>query len=206
MPTPSISSSTRTAKPGRAKAAQPLFSRVREILDTARAGVARTVNTTQVAANWLIGREIVEEEQRGQRRAGYGARLLADLSTRLNAEFGRGYSVDNLEAFRQFYLDYPQLISETASRKSTTPTALPLQVSSETSSRKSEGDTDWCPGALHPSLSWSHYRQLLRVARPEARAFYEIEAIRNAWSVRELQRQTASLLYDRWQKARTRRA
>jgi len=46
---------------------------VREILDTARAGVARTVNTTQVAANWLIGREIVEEEQRGQRRAGYGS-------------------------------------------------------------------------------------------------------------------------------------
>ena len=202
MPTPSISSNTRAEKPGRAKAAQPLFSRVREILDTARAGVARTVNTTQVAANWLIGREIVEEEQRGQRRAGYGARLLADLSTRLKAEFGRGYSVDNLEAFRQFYLDYPQLISETASRKSSMLPALPLQVSSETSSRKSEGDTDWCPGALHPSLSWSHYRQLLRVARPEARAFYEIEAIRNAWSVRELQRQTASLLYDRLAKSK----
>ncbi|MDQ0082595.1 hypothetical protein J2W35_002954 [Variovorax boronicumulans] len=128
MPTPSTSPSTRTAKG--APAAQPLFSRVREILDAARAGVARTVNTTQVAANWLIGREIVEEEQRGRRRAGYGAKLLAELSTRLNAEFGRGYSVDNLEAFRQFYLDYPQLISETASRKSTALLALPLQASS----------------------------------------------------------------------------
>lgn len=179
-------------------AVPPLYGRVRDILEAARAGVARTVNTTQVAANWLIGREIVEEEQRGQRRAEYGAKLLAELSTRLNAEFGRGYSVDNLEAFRQFYVDYPQLISETVSRKSPpTGWALSLGPSSETSSRKSMSEESWQPGVLHPSLSWSHYRQLLRVGRSEARAFYEIEAIRNAWSVRELSRQTASLLYDR---------
>ena len=126
--TPSRSSS-RAAKPEAKKAAKPLFSRVREILDAARARVVRTVNTTQVAANWLIGREIVEEEQRGQRRAGYGAKLLADLSTRLTAEFGRGYSADNLEAFRQFYLDYPQLISETPSRKSAAAAALPPETS-----------------------------------------------------------------------------
>lgn len=194
--------STRPARAKAVAASPPLFSRVREILDAARAGVVRTVNTTQVAANWLIGREIVEEEQRGQRRADYGAKLLADLSVRLNAEFGRGYSVDNLEAFRQFYLDYPKLISEAVSRKSTGPSMLPLQGSSETLSRKSDAGTDWQPGALHPSLSWSHYRQLLRVARQEARAFYEIEAIRNAWSVRELQRQTASLLYDRLAKSK----
>lgn len=191
---------TPIAKPTRAKAAPAvpsLFNRVREILDAARAGVVRTVNTTQVAANWLIGREIVEEEQRGKRRADYGAKLLADLSTRLNAEFGRGYSADNLEAFRQFYLDYPELISETASRKSAGAPVPPLEQSSETPSRKSGDRTDCQPGTLHPALSWSHYRQLLRVARPQARAFYEIESIRNAWSVRELQRQTASLLYDR---------
>lgn len=175
---------------------------MREILEAARAGVARTVNTTQVAANWLIGREIVEEEQRGQRRAGYGAKLLAELSARLNKEFGRGYSVDNLEAFRQFYLDYPQLISETAPRKLLATQALPMEAISATPSRKSKTEPSWLPGALHPSLSWSHYRQLLRVTRAEARAFYEIEAIRNAWSVRELQRQTASLLYDRLAKSK----
>ncbi|RTD91041.1 DUF1016 domain-containing protein [Variovorax atrisoli] len=196
------SSSSRAAKPEAKKAARPLFSRVREILDAARARVVRTVNTTQVAANWLIGREIVEEEQRGRRRAGYGAKLLADLSTRLTAEFGRGYSADNLEAFRQFYLDYPQLISETPSRKSAAAAALPPQTISETASRKSGDPEGWHPGTLHPSLSWSHYRQLLRAARPEARAFYEIEAIRSAWSVRELQRQMASLLYDRLAKSK----
>ena len=95
-----------------------LYHRIRDILETVRAGVARTVNTMQVVANWLIGREIVEEEQRGRRRAGYGARVLADLSKRLGREYGRGYSVDNLEAFRQFYLDYPQLISECEFRQS----------------------------------------------------------------------------------------
>jgi hypothetical protein len=119
-----------------------------------------------------------------------------------NAEFGRGYSADNLEAFRQFYLEYPELISETASRKSAGAPVPPLEQSSETPSRKSSDRTDCQPGTLHPSLSWSHYRQLLRVARPEARAFYEIESIRNAWSVRELQRQTASLLYDRLAKSK----
>lgn len=178
------------------------YGRVRDILETARVGVARTINTTQVAANWLIGREIVEEEQRGRRRAGYGAKLLAELSARLNREFGRGYSVDNLEAFRQFYLDYPELISETASRKSASVVGLPPVSKSETPSRKSKVDAGWMPGLLHPSLSWSHYRQLLRVGRNEARAFYEIEAIRNAWSVRELSRQTASLLYDRLAKSK----
>ena len=86
-----------------------LFERVREILEAARVNVARTVNTTQVIANWLIGRKIFEEEQRGKKRADYGHKALADLSARLGREYGRGYSVDNLEAFRRFYLDYSRL-------------------------------------------------------------------------------------------------
>jgi predicted nuclease of restriction endonuclease-like (RecB) superfamily len=124
--------------------------------------------------------------------------LLADISKRLTAEFGRGWSADNLEAFRQFYLQYPHLISETASRKST---GLPI---SETLSRKSglPETTTWRPGQLHPGLSWSHYRALLKITRQQARDFYEIEAAKNAWSVRELSRQSASLLFDRLAKSR----
>ena len=60
-----------------AKEFSGIYQRIREILESARTGVARTVNTTQVVANWLVGREIVEEEQRGKKRAGYGERLLA---------------------------------------------------------------------------------------------------------------------------------
>src|SRR5436189_4065045 len=88
-----------------------LYGRIREILEAAQTGVARTVNTTQVVANWLIGREIVEEEQKGKTRAGYGERLIRGLSRRLQSEFGGGYSVDNLEWFRQFYLGYPALLA-----------------------------------------------------------------------------------------------
>ena len=73
----------------------PLYQRIREILESARAGVARSVNTTQVTAYWLIGREIVEKEQEGKKRAGYGEALLQDLAQRLKADFGPGYSVHN---------------------------------------------------------------------------------------------------------------
>jgi hypothetical protein len=58
-----------------------IYNRIRRILESARTGVARSVNTTQVVANWLVGREIVEEEQRGKKRAGYGEQLLQDLSS-----------------------------------------------------------------------------------------------------------------------------
>lgn len=88
----------------------PLYHRVREIIESARAGAARSVNTAQVVSNWLIGREIVEEEQRGNRRAEYGARLLQDLGVRLTQEYGRGYSAPNLRYFRQFFIAYSGLL------------------------------------------------------------------------------------------------
>ncbi len=95
----------------------PLYERIRQILEAARTNISRTVNTTQVVANWLVGREIVEEEQQGKTKADYGERLLPDLSARLKEEFGPGYSVDNLEMFRRFYSEYSALISEAMSRK-----------------------------------------------------------------------------------------
>ena len=70
-------------------ASAPLYGRVREILEAARAGVVRTVNTTQVVANWLIGREIVEEEQQGRHRAEYGLKLVTQLSEQLTTAYGR---------------------------------------------------------------------------------------------------------------------
>jgi predicted nuclease of restriction endonuclease-like (RecB) superfamily len=182
------------------KRSPDIYKRIREILDSARIGVARTVNTTQVVSNWLIGREIIEDEQKGIRRAGYGEALLKELSTKLTRDFGRGYSVDNLESFRLFYSAYPSLISETLLRKS-----LPDQKS-ETVSRISTPSVPstavWKPGSLHSSLSWSHYRLLLKVDSSANRDFYEIEAIKNNWSVRELERQINSLLFERLAKSK----
>jgi hypothetical protein len=97
-----------------------LYGRIREILESARASAARSVNTTQVVANWQVGREIVEEEQKGKAKAAYGRRLLAELSVRLQAEYGNGYSVDNLELSRRLYGEYPSLISDAPPRKTAT--------------------------------------------------------------------------------------
>jgi hypothetical protein len=91
--------------------APPLYARIREILESARTSAARSVNTTRVMANWLIGREIVEEEQKGRRRAGYGQTLVNGLAVRLTEDYGKGYSAQNLWLFRQFFLTYPGLVS-----------------------------------------------------------------------------------------------
>jgi predicted nuclease of restriction endonuclease-like (RecB) superfamily len=174
-----------------------LYDRIRHILESARAGVARSVNTTQVVSNWLIGREIVEEEQRGKAKAEYGKRLIEGLSERLLRDYGSGYSVQNLWFIRQFYLTYPRLVQ---------PASIPHALRGESSSYSKSADAgilyaprreSWTPGKLHPNLSWTHYRTLLRVDKPGARAFYEIEALKNNWAARELERQINSLLYER---------
>ena len=176
-----------------------LLQRVREILESAQAGVARSVNTTQVMAYWLIGREIVEEEQQGKKRAGYGVALLEELSRQLRNDFGSGYSVQNLRYIRQLYREYPDLLGAGEIRHALRG-ELPENAKHKTGGalihHASRGES-WKPGMLHTRLSWTHYRTLLKVDKPEARAFYEIEAINNNWSARELERQMASLLYER---------
>lgn len=177
------------------KTATPsLLERVAAILQMARTQAARSVNTTQVVANWLIGREIVQDEQAGRRRAGYGAALLKELAARLKVDFGSGYGVDNLELFRRFYVEYPQLlpaeISDAPRRKlGDAAASLPIQ-------HAVRGES-WQAGQLSADLSWTHYRLLVRLDKAPVRAFYEIEAIANSWSARELERQISSLLYER---------
>ncbi len=203
-----------TSKPSPdAKRPAPVYNRIREILESARVNVARTVNTTQVVANWLIGREIVEEEQQGADRAKYGKQLIETLSKQLGKDYGPGYSVQSLFYIRQFYVGYPELLPEAeilhaargkSGRSTATRILHSLRGESSTDSptrlaavpHTAAGES-WRPGRLHPSLSWTHYRTLLRVDKPEARAFYEIEAIKNRWSARELERQINSLLYER---------
>jgi len=156
------------------------YNKVVDILKEARKSVVRTVNKTMVLTYFEIGRIIVEEEQKGKRRAEYGKKILKGLSERLIKEFGKGFSVDNLENMRRFYLTYS--ISEKSSRKLN-------NKKSETVSRI------FAPKSFE--LSWSHYLFLLKIDNQEERKFYEIEAINNNWSVRELQRQFNSALFER---------
>jgi predicted nuclease of restriction endonuclease-like (RecB) superfamily len=157
---------------------EPLYERISAILTAARANVARTVNTEMVRAYWLIGREIVEEEQAGQARAAYGGDVIAQISSRLQSAFGKGFTATNIRQMRHFYLAYPLLLEGDQIQQT-------VSVESETT------------GRLHPNISWSQYQLLTRITSPHARAFYEIETVYNHWSVRELERQISSLLFER---------
>ena len=179
-----------------------LYDRIQQILELAKASIGRSVNTAQVIAYWLIGREIVEEQQKGLRRAGYGEELLKELSNRLVNNSERGWSVRQLEYVRSFYLGYRNLLHPA---KSSAVRAISAEANISNAARSifateiscAPLTESWQPGQLHSNLSWTHYRTLLRVDKPEARAFYEIEAIRSNWSARELERQMSSLLYER---------
>lgn len=141
-------------------------ARIREIWRSSRHQALQAVNTAMVQAYWQIGREIVEEEQRGQDRAEYGARLVEELASRLTQEFGKGFNSRNLWYMKDVYQAFPNLGSGKVN-------------------------------ALRSELSWTHYRLLTRVGRPEARSFYAAECAKSRWSTRELERQIASLLYER---------
>ena len=168
-----------------------LLDRIRHIWESARTQAARSVNTAHVCANWLIGQQIVEAEQGGAKRAGYGKALLKTLSEQLSGEYGDGFSMSALKYMRLFYQAYPDLMPKGHAVRdlSATTTTAPTHAR-------------WHPGQLHSALAWTHYRALLKVARREARDFYEIEAVKNAWSARQLERQMASLLFERLAKSR----
>lgn len=157
------------------------------LIESARRAAARSVNAVMTATYFLVGRAIVEEEQRGARRAAYGDELLGRLAIDLSRRFGRGFSPENLRLMRLFYLQYRGDISQTLSGKSARRTI------SETVSGKSE----LAQLAARFPLPWSHYVLLLSARSDEARRFYETEALRGGWSVRQLRRQLGTLFYER---------
>ena len=183
-----------TAKAEAAERGFALFGRIRDILLSARVATARSVNSAQVVCNWLVGREIVEDEQRGRRRAGYRERTLELLAKRLQREFGSGYSETNLKGMRTFFLAYPALIHLPRIRH---PLGDEFQIS-----MMGNDNSALAPGGISTNLSWRHYRTLMRIESLATRSFYEIETVKNAWSARELERQVASLLFERLARSR----
>lgn len=163
-----------------------LYGKISELLSNARKHVAQTVNQTIVITYYEVGRLIVEDEQHGEERAKYGKSILKELSQKLTKDFGKGYSVYNLERMRKFYLTYINAISEFG--KSATLLQELENQKSATVLRKSESPF---------KLSWSHYLQLIKIENKDERSFYEIEASNNNWSVREFERQYDSSLYER---------
>ena len=171
------------------------------LLEAARRAAARSVNALMTASYWEIGRRIVEFEQGGKDRADYGQALLKRLSADLSARFGRGFGVDSLESMRLFYKTYPpSTISESLIRKLPAGTLAP---NSEPSIR----NFDLNQLAQVFPLSWTHYVHLMRRTRSaEERAFYEAEALRGGWSVRQLDRQISTQFHTRALLSKNKRA
>ncbi|MFN4144848.1 MAG: YhcG family protein [Runella sp.] len=145
-----------------------LSEKITILLNEARQEVVRNINYTMVFTYFEIGRLIVEEEQNGKERADYGKKLLIDISQKLTEDFGKGFSVTNLQQMRHFYLVYSK---------------------QQTLSAKSEN--------VRFKLSWSHYLKLMRIDNELERQFYEIESYKHNWSLRELNRQYDSALFTR---------
>jgi len=151
---------------------KPIFEEIKQLVNNSRERVYTAVNTEMLNLYWNIGK-IIMEIQQGNERANYGKNILEKLSEKLTREFGRGFSVDSLERMRKFYNMFKNPQHCCGNSK------YPIwkTVSSE--------------------LSWSHYLELIKIDDENKRNFYLKETINSKWSVRELQRQIASLLYER---------
>jgi len=182
------------------KNASVFFENVAQIIEKARRFVGRTADLTMCVTYYEIGRLIVEEEQGGKARAEYGKKLLTELSDYLSKRVGKGFSVSTLTSARKFYTVYASEISQTMFTKlannenkqksQTMFTILDEKNITEKSSTSSD--------QLYPfNLSWSHYLILMRIKNVDERRFYEIEAARQGWTFRQLQRQYGSSLYER---------
>jgi len=144
------------------------FKSVCELIQQARRSIEKSVNTAMTVTYFEIGRRIIEKEQQGEKRAQYGKRILQELSDYLTENLGKGFSVENLTLMRRFYMTY----SEKANSQS------PITN-------------------FNPSISWTHYIQLMRIQSDDERRFYELEIAENGWSIREFQRQFDTSLYER---------
>ena len=140
---------------------QKLLCDIRQIISEAKNNAVRSVDFCRVKMYWKMGQRIFEEEQHGKDRADYGTYLIKNLASKLENEYGSGFSRRQLELCRQFYRLYP------------------------------------IANAVRSQLNWSQYRMLIQIDDPGKREYYELEAVNNSWTGRELERQINSRLFER---------
>ncbi len=136
------------------------YENLRSYIVIAQKKIYAAVNSAMVTAYWQIGRDIHIACGEND-RAPYGKQLIKNASSKLTAEFGKGFTPANLWNMHQFYRVFPD------------------------------------PEAIKPELSWTHYRSLMRVPDDKARGFYLEEAVKSAWSTRQLDRQINTMFYQR---------
>lgn len=167
-----------------------LLHSVSSLIEEGRKVAVRQINTVLTATYWLMGRRIVEYEQGGKKKARYGEALLVQLAQDLTQRFGRGFSKSNIFMMRAFYLEKSQEETfQTRSGKSMIKRG-PNQIFQVAS-----GILD-IAAEVFP-LSWSHYCLLLKIKEPEKRNFYEKLSVQHSWSVRQLDRELQTMLFER---------
>lgn len=180
-----------------------LLGQIERAQTTAQSAVARSANQFLTMRNWLIGAWIIEFEQNGEDRAAYGVELFERMAADLLQRGLRGFSVRNLKNFRQIALIYPSIpIRQTLSAEfsdAIEPTHLgfPSLAARQAATPPLEWQDAPYYSRLFATLSWSHLLELTRIDDPLKRAFYELEAVKSGWSMRELKRQIDSMLYER---------
>ena len=193
-----------------------VLSGVSDLLDAARRASARVVNTLMTATYWEIGRQIVEQEQAGQKRAEYGEELARRLSLDLTKRFGRGFGFSQLKLMRQFYQTFPDVrtarpitpqsgVEKSNIGQSASPESSLALISQSVIGQFSGHPSEKLSLAIEHlgniarsfPLPWTHYVRLLRVKNPLACEFYTREALAGGWSVRQLDRQVNSQFYER---------
>jgi predicted nuclease of restriction endonuclease-like (RecB) superfamily len=168
------------------------------------------VNTTLSVRNWLIGLYVVEYEQSGSDRAKYAAKAIDVLAGMLKNAGIRGLDSRSIRTCRAFYLAYPQIWgtvsaklqitdNESLTNWGTTSAILPtlLPKIKEVSIAAEKTKLSFPSNILLSRLSFSHFIELLGADTPLKRTFYEVQAIKNNWSVRELNRAMSTLLFER---------
>ena len=170
-----------------------LFEQISKLIDDARKHVRTTIDTTMVYTYYGVGRYIVEDEQKGNKRAAYGKAILKNLSMRLAEKYGKGWSIETLKKCRYFFTAYyPQIGSTPLTQLKKVYSVAPIDEVQKDKMNLTNRNNE-----KRFTLSWSHYLVLMRIENPDERNFYEIECQQQNWSVRQLQREYASSLYER---------
>ena len=185
---------------------EALVKHISTIQNTLQAQAAHAVNLALTSRNWLMGCYIVEFEQNGEDRAAYGEQLLKKLEQRLKT---KGLNERRFREFRRLYLVYPQLREEILQyimagneirHSLTAEFTEPIRHSASAEFQQDDKEYNkWInPAAkIFNKIPYTHLKHIAKIENPVKRAFYEMETIRGCWSVKELERQIASLYYER---------
>ncbi|MET0392990.1 MAG: PDDEXK nuclease domain-containing protein, partial [Chitinophagaceae bacterium] len=176
-----------------------LLKQIRQLVEQGRHAVARHINTELLFTYWNIGKLIIDREKNDHYDEQTSRQLILHLSKDLTKQIGKGFSRSNLFNMRQFYLkfQYVQTLSGHQERREKNQLLKPKSKSVQTVSGHKTNRTKSIGLMVSDQLSWSHYCELLKCSDEMETAFYQQASVRENWSVRDLQRQMDSALFER---------